>query len=472
MLALARVPNLVLGTCLVGLIGWWAYRLWGGSAAILGMSLAAFEPNLIAHSSLLTGDAGITLFIFLTIYLMWEYSRVASRWLLVAIGISLGLALVTKFSSILLVGMIATIAGLQVLNGSSFASPGVSDGAEAGVSRRLMHTLVPALRILCIALLVILPFYYFQGYTTWSFGLKTQMNQQTNGKESFLLGQYSAFGWWYYFPACFLLKTPLGTLVLIIASLAFFRSGTPLKRQEAVFLLAPVVVYMLALTRLKLNIGFRYALPIYPFLFVLASRLATASSSGGWMKPVLIGVAVFLTAFSDLRTAPHQLAYFNELVGGPEEGYRYLSDSNIDWGQDLRSLKQYMDREEVPMLYLCYYGTAPPDYYGIRYQYIPGYGQLEAPAIRTLPENCKRELLAISVVMLQGVHCADKGLFQWLSLRRPIAKVGYSIFVYDLTADTAAHAELAQVYSKLGLPQLAKLERKKGGLASLGASGP
>ena len=73
MLALTRFPNLFLGTILVALIGWWAYRLWGSRAALLAMALASLEPNLVAHSSLVTTDIGVTLFIFLTVYLFWEY---------------------------------------------------------------------------------------------------------------------------------------------------------------------------------------------------------------------------------------------------------------------------------------------------------------------------------------------------------------------------------------------------------------
>jgi hypothetical protein len=461
MLALGRIPNLLLGTLLVVLIGWWAYRLWGRGAAILGTSLAAFEPNLIAHSSLITGDLGITLFMFLTIYLMWEYSRSPSRRLLVAIGLSLGLALASKFSGVLVAGIVGMVAGIHILCGGSFSLGGSSEEAsEAPLPRRSQQALLPLLRIFCIAILVILPFYYFQGFSSWTFGLRTQMNQQTNGKESFFFGEYSTFGWPYYFPVSFLIKTPVGSLALILTSFIFFRWGKPLKKQDAVFLLAPVVIYMLALARLKLNIGFRYALPIYPFLFVLASRLATMKFRPAWSGAGILSAAVLCTVASDLRIAPHQLAYFNELVGGPDKGYLYLSDSNIDWGQDLRGLKEYMDRERLPMIYLCYYGTAPPEYYGIRYQYIPGFGRLEPPAIEKMPKGMNREVLAISVVMLQGVHCQDKNLFRWLWDRQPVAKVGYSIFLYDLTGDADAHARLANVYSKVGVAELEDSEKQ------------
>jgi hypothetical protein len=120
-----------------------------------------------------------------------------------------------------------------------------------------------------------------------------------------------------------------------------------------------------------------------------------------------------------------------------------------------------MDRETLPMIYLCYYGTAPPEHYGIHYQYIPGFGQLEPPMIEAMPEHVGSEVLAISVVMLQGVHCADKDLFRWLWDRQPIAKIGYSIFVYDLTGDVDAQAHLAQVYSKIGPRELVDSELRE-----------
>ena len=115
MLALSRFPNLFLGAVLVALIGWWAYRLWGNRAAMLAMALASLEPNFVAHSSLVTTDIGVTLFIFLTVYLLWEYINRPTWWLLVATGISTGMALLSKFSAVLLIPMIALIIAASLL---------------------------------------------------------------------------------------------------------------------------------------------------------------------------------------------------------------------------------------------------------------------------------------------------------------------------------------------------------------------
>src|SRR5437773_6386232 len=114
-LLLSRLPNLLIGGTLVALIGWWAYRLWGNWAAILAMTLASLEPNLVAHSSLVTTDMGSTLFIFLTVYLLWEYFNFPNSWLLAATGLSTGMALISKFSAILLIPMIAVIIAASLL---------------------------------------------------------------------------------------------------------------------------------------------------------------------------------------------------------------------------------------------------------------------------------------------------------------------------------------------------------------------
>src|SRR5208283_520972 len=125
------------------------------------------------------------------------------------------------------------------------------------------------------------------------------------------------------------------------------------------------------------DLGVRLILPCYPFLYVLAGRLAAPRSVVGrsWALARLTALAALvLTAVSVLRSDPHQLAYFNELVGGP--AYRRLADSNLDWGQDLRSLKEEMDRRQAPIIYLSYYGTFEPEWYGIRYEYLPTYGRM------------------------------------------------------------------------------------------------
>jgi hypothetical protein len=129
--------------------------------------------------------------------------------------------------------------------------------------------------------------------------------------------------------------------------------------------------------------------------------------------------------------SPHYLAYFNEFAGGPANGYRYLVDSNLDWGQDLKGLKQYMDQHGIDRIYLSYFGSDSPQRYGIKYDWLPS----------PLPENPEplkrvriptKGYVAVSVTDLQGVFPGTRNMFQWLAPYKPIAKIGYSIFLYRI----------------------------------------
>ncbi len=462
LLTLARLPGLLMGALLVGLTGWWAYRLWGEKAAVVATALAAFEPNLVAHSCLVTTDVGSALFILLTIYFLWEYGNTPSPWLLAGVGAAMGLALASKFSSILLVGMGGLILLAHVLLPGGALFPG---GTAIPTGKRLKQAFLVGGVVFAIATLVILPVYFFQGWSAWVSGLRWQLTKGGLGHAGFFLGEHSQEGWRAYFPVAFLIKTPVGSIFLIALGLLAFRAGSPLTRRDALFLLVPVAVFLFIVIRGRINIGLRYLVPIYPFLFVAAARLTTLLDRRPRFGRVLIGGPLLLTAASVLRATPNDLAYFNELVGGPGQGHRYLGDSNLDWGQGLKELKAFMDREGVPMVYLSYFGTALPEGYGVRYQEAPACGAVKWPPrpVQELPPDVGRELFAVGVTCLQGIYFDDKDTYAWLREREPVARLGYAIHVYDLTGDADAHRRLADVYEKNGQPHLAAAERRRAG---------
>jgi len=452
MLRLARLPNLSIGALLLVLIGWWAFRLWGAKAAMLATALACFEPNFVAHSSLVTTDIGATLFIFLTVYLLWEYFSSPAWWLLGAAGVSLGAALVSKFSAIALILIVGLIIAVQLISTRGQSRAFLPRRHPSRLGARVLDATAAVLSIAFFAALVIPSAYSFQGFQPWFAGLERFLQLAQEGQPAFFLGEHSYQGWRSYYLIAFLIKTPLGSLILVAVSLLFCRTGRSLERGEMIFLFIPVLVILLATLQAKVNIGLRHILPIYPFLFVLASRLATIQSRRGWPMHVLIGVPLILTIVSSLKVAPHQLAYFNEMIGGPDQGYRYLVDSNLDWGQDLKGVKAYMDKEKLPIIYLSYFGTAPPSYYGINYQYVPGTWPLEWPLpAESIRATEPRKILAISVYNLQDVATAHDPLFRWLLVRKPVAKIGYSIFVYDLTNDPDGLMQLEKTYAKAGI---------------------
>jgi hypothetical protein len=158
--------------------------------------------------------------------------------------------------------------------------------------------------------------------------------------------------------------------------------------------------------------------------------------------------------------APFHLAYFNQLVGGPRNGHLYLLDSNLDWGQSCKALKRYMEAENLPIIYCAYSGNSDPWYYGVRYQYAPGSGNLENAKRRPVrvPEGLPREVLAVSAMVMHSVHFTDTEVWAPLRRQHPIATPGYSFLVYDITGKADAHGYIAALYLSLGMDDLADYE--------------
>jgi hypothetical protein len=195
-----------------------------------------------------------------------------------------------------------------------------------------------------------------------------------------------------------------------------------MERREYV-LYVPVAAFFFVTLFSFLSIGYRHILPVLPFLFVIAGRVANWGSRR-WVRIALIVLCLWY-AVGTVGIHPHYLAYFNEGVGGPSNGYRYLVDSNLDWGQDLKNLKAFMDKNGIEEIHLAYFGSARPSYYDIR--------ALSLPVDR--PDDLETRsaaVYAISATYLQGGYLGDTEAFGWLREYEPFAKVGYSIFLYRL----------------------------------------
>jgi hypothetical protein len=248
-------------------------------------------------------------------------------------------------------------------------------------------------------------------------------------RSAFLNGQYSATGFWNYFLWSFTWKTPLLTIALIAVGLVV---ALKLRRQELAWLVVPPLVYIAISMASHLNIGHRHLLPIYPFLFVLAGSLALVWKK--W-KPAVragsAGLAFVGVAASAAVGFPHHLAYFNELAGGPRGGIEKLVDSNLDWGQDLKKLRHWLDTQGIrePIAF-CYFGTADPLFHGIRYVNLPG----GYPFAATGPVPTSG-YLAISATNLKGAYFSPEGrafLRGLLQRATVVDTVGYSIYIYRI----------------------------------------
>jgi hypothetical protein len=456
---LARLPIIGLGMVLIALVFRWATIRFGPWGGLLGAAFCALDPNILAHARLSTTDIGGTCFAFLATYALWRTLRhcwSSPPWLhILNSGLTFGLALSAKLSTLLFAPILTLTALADALVGDR------DTPARSGQSRlgRAINNLALSAFTSVVGLLVVWAAYGFQvGHLEengppvpappYLKGIRAILDFSASGRPAYLLGQYGRQGWWHYFLVAFLVKTPLATLVgLLLATVALLRNP---KRDDLWLILPPAAYFLTSITS-GLNIGYRHLLPMLPFLAVHIARLArpasrsanqladqpanhTASQLTNKLFPILLVVWLILTT---VRIYPHFLPFFNAAGGGPENGWRILADSNIDWGQDLKGLKAWMDREGIDRVSLSWFGTARPEAYGIDHDLLPGvpYGfpmWEDPPFDREHPEP---GVYVISVTNLLGVVFPDHDIYAWFRERKPDAKIGYSLFVYNVSAD-------------------------------------
>ncbi len=239
----------------------------------------------------------------------------------------------------------------------------------------------------------------------------------------YLNGELSHAGWPSYYWVALLLKTPVPLLLGSLAALIHAFRKDAAFRERALW--GVPVLFMLTFTFfVRIDMGFRYLLPIVPFLIVSAAIAFKRFAARGGAAAAATALLCLWYASSIFTTFGNGLAYFNEFAGGPSGGHRYLVESNLDWGQNLLRLKQYSDEHPSRPLLVSYYGLVPPSVYGIEAGWLP----------------CEpvRALVAVSVNHLKGIDLfqhRSKECFSWLAKRKPDAILGGGLFIYDTTKD-------------------------------------
>jgi hypothetical protein len=439
-------------------------RLFGPPAGLVALVLAGFSPTLLAHGRLVTTDVPITFCSAVALLALARLLEVVTWRRVLVAGIAWAATCVTKFSWVLLLpalgimllavvararplvhalparrrsegaarsflrrldsrprralllsgvaGIVALVMWLGIWTAYGWRGPaaGAQDSGTAGVRVSRLdhywqaaqfdadgrpHPGFAAAAFRAVAATHFLPDAYLLGFA--------RMAKIAGQRPAYLCGEYSDSGWWYYFPVAFVLKTPLATLLLALAGLVAIVTARARVRDPV--LLAGLVVFVLVYGASALlghlNIGERHLLPTYPLLFCLGGAAATwATHRAG---RVLVCGALLWLVVANARIYPHYLAYFNELAGGPQNGARFLADSNIDWGQDLYRLAGYATRHPAEHIKLAYFGTADPRRYGFACEALPSYG----------PWGAVGELTAGTYVV---------SVNQWLGLVDPLAR--------------------------------------------------
>jgi hypothetical protein len=446
----ARSANILLTLLFMAGLAWWTRRRFGEAAALLAVVLCAFDPNLIAHGRYVTTDFPVTVFYFFACVLWVEYLERGCFRSLLAAAFAFTLAMVTKFSAILLIPtFLALYAVRWVQKPKEFpvrrlavAGAAVSATLLAGVMAiywpetvRCLTTRVPRLADVVNRENLVGDMLWRLGRTLdlpahrFLVGLNAVAEHNAGGHNSYLLGLRSDTGWWYYFPVVFAVKSTVAALLAAAIVLAAGIWGTVRAGLRNIPILAiglalpPVFYFVLSMTS-GINIGMRHILPVYPFLYVGAAAMVMRRF-GTRSKLAALGIALGLLQIIECAgIAPDYLAFFNALVGGPGNGPLYLADSNIDWGQDVKKLVQWLDAHGTRRARVFYFGNAQLRYYGVDEVGYPG--PRDQPGWNAIDDYC-----VASVTPLLGNYVPLEDLAQ-LRLREPIAKVGWSMYVYDL----------------------------------------
>lgn len=444
------------------LAGWicyrWSKELFGPEAGLIAVTLWCFLPEAIANGQLLTPDSAATSLGLVFCYTLWHWQRRPSWIGAVGVGVSLGIALLSKTTWLVAYPLLLIITLIWV------------HAPEATIPWKQRWSQVAAIFLLSVY--VINMGYLFEGSGTrlgdFPFvsstlsGEKAQIagNRFSDGwlgkipiplprnfvlgidvqkyefdereYDSYLRGEWRQKGWWHYYLYAIAIKTPLGHLAMLLLAAITLKQRTSLPLADLASLLLPgIAILGLVSSQTGFNHHLRYVLPAMPYLLIFASSaVAFTSKLVGTWKPQLIVALACWSGVSCLFCFPHNQSYFNELVGGPFHGPEHLLNSNVDWGQDVHRVRNWLNNnaKATPLQFIPYCNY---DIHAI---------DAEADWIR--PQNL-RELgqasgwFAISVNHLHGVS----GQYSALRELEPVDFVGYSTYIYHVPNSNSPDCE-------------------------------
>ena len=375
---LCRIPTIIIGMVLGFFIYRWASRLYGIRGGLFSLFLYVFCPNIIAHARLATTDVYCSFFMFISVYAFKKYVRRTTRDNLILLSVTVGLAQLTKQTALLLFPILLVLSGLDIFHRST--------NNRFHLTKRLVYH---SLLLVFIVLLIVNLGYCFRGsgsslrdYREWFqteypdaaeilpparggviatvldlvpiplpwayveelvLGAYYNATGQGHGPV-YLLGELSQYGHWYYFLVAFLLKTPLSVVALFAITfwMTIKSKQDSLASDETALLVTAGIILLFFSFCATARIGIRYILPMYPFLYVFLGKIAGEAMTR-WKSCFVAGLSIYLVA-SSVSYYPHYISYFNELIWDRTRLYKYLADSNLDWGQNNNYLSAYLKR--------------------------------------------------------------------------------------------------------------------------------
>ncbi|HKV35436.1 MAG TPA: glycosyltransferase family 39 protein [Pyrinomonadaceae bacterium] len=456
-------------------------ELFGTGAAFVALTLLAFDPNLLAHGALITTDVGLACFMFLAVYMFYRFVKAPSALRLIVAGVAVGLVLAVKHTGLLvlpilllltlceiirsrqvlkLLGSLALIALIGWVVLWSFYGFRYNARPEGLQLNPLLAEYVKGLEpyqarpILTAARWHILPESYLYGLVD----VKLTANYYT----SYVLGKVYAHGVWFYFPIAFLIKSTVGVLLLLLLSLGVVVTRRLKRGREIIFLVIPVIFYLLVALTVGMNIGVRHILVVYVFLYVLIGGAAWSLIQANRKWAYAVGVLLLVHVVSSVAAFPNYIPYANELWGGPSQTHKYLTDSNSDWGQQLKSVKQYLDDRGVKECWFVYFaaGVVETDYYGIPCKPLPTLTTMWLNLPIDVPRWINGPVL-ISASNLSGVELGPGSLdpYGQFKLLKPTAVIDRGVFVFDGTFDMPLAAAISKAQKARNLAEAKQLDQ-------------
>jgi tetratricopeptide (TPR) repeat protein len=432
---LGRLPMVGVGLLLDVVLFLWGRDLWGYGAGLFVLFLYCLSPNFLAHTRIVHTDVGVSTFTVWTLYLLWRFSRSGRFRLLLLCGVSLGLTLLAKYSGVVTVCIVAVLLPWACW-WRSWEAPSLLAAAYPQLSTRVpvflaRSSLAAILVGLPAALVVAVGCDFPQGLQRWVQGFHIIHADLNPHWEGFLWGEYSKTGFWYYYLLAQLWKMPIPTLLCFVASLFLVSTRDRRTALDWAFLLVPIAAFHGAAMIRSSSIGVRHVLPVVPFVFLACGATARWAAERGALSRLALAVMCVWLLFGTLRVYPHFIPYFNGLAGGPDEGNRYLDDSNIEWGQDFYLLRDYIAEKKPQVARISAFAPIRPEHYGIH---------AETMTLRDVvrPQSGVAYFLGASYLQRNSLYDDYPGVrFHWLERYRPVDKIGWSIFVYRFSDDPA-----------------------------------